>query len=223
MGRDRQWREQAVTVPVGDGSVVLDGAWQAGERDDAAVIAAAHPLYGGTLDHPVCHELSYAFYRRGTPSLRFGWRGTGASSGGRSGDLDVAEADLRAALDHVALTVTGPIALAGYSFGAIAALWTAISLGRGDLAPTDGAQHRHRIRRIVCVAPPARMLAELSLADVEAPIACVVGSDDTLAPVTELRALLERAPGSLLEVVPGADHFFGVDIGDLSSALDRCV
>ena len=46
-----------------------------------AVIAPPHPLYGGSMDSPVVTELAQACARADFASLRFNWRGAGASAG----------------------------------------------------------------------------------------------------------------------------------------------
>ena len=73
------WREQATAVRVPKDELVLEAAWQSGD-DRAAVVAPPHPEYGGSLDNPVVNELAYALYQEGFASLRFNWRGVGASA-----------------------------------------------------------------------------------------------------------------------------------------------
>jgi alpha/beta superfamily hydrolase len=106
------WKEQATTIPVEVEGLVLEGLWQSGP-DRGAVIAPPHPEYGGSLENPVVSELAYAAHQAGYASLRFNWRGVGGSQGRISGDAGAAEADYRAALEHLARTVPGPFVGAG--------------------------------------------------------------------------------------------------------------
>jgi len=80
-----------------------------------AVIAHPHPLFGGTMSNKVVQTLARAFVQSGWTSVRFNFRGVGASAGihdeGR-GELD----DLLAVVD--ALAPQGRLSLAGFSFGA---------------------------------------------------------------------------------------------------------
>ena len=94
-------RAIAIAAPGGT-SLALEGIFVAGLDDDAVgvVIAAPHPLYGGSMDSPAVNEIAYAAGKAGLASLRFNWRGVGASAGAISGEADDADADYRAALQH---------------------------------------------------------------------------------------------------------------------------
>jgi alpha/beta superfamily hydrolase len=186
------WKEQATTVPVEREGLVLEGAWQRGD-DRAAVIAPPHPEYGGSLDNPVVNEIAYALHQEGIGSLRFNWRGVGASQGRVTGDLDVGEADYTAALEHVAATLDGPITAAGYSFGAAIALRVAL--------------RDARVRRLILVAPPAGMVGSLALDELRRPIHVIVGGRDSIASIESLLELFDL-PDVQLDVIPEADHFF---------------
>ncbi len=91
----------------------LDGLWlpESGEGGarGAAVIAAPHPQMGGSMDSPVTTELALAASDLGFVSLRFNWRGVGASAGNPSGEIADADVDYRAALSFMEESVEGPI------------------------------------------------------------------------------------------------------------------
>lgn len=80
-----------------------------------AVIAHPHPLFGGTMENKVVQTMARAFVACGYSAVRFNFRGVGQSEGsydeGRA-ELD----DLLSVVRQVA--PTGPVALAGFSFGA---------------------------------------------------------------------------------------------------------
>jgi alpha/beta superfamily hydrolase len=187
------WKEQMVTVAVPSRGLVLEGVWQKG-AGRGAVIAPPHPQYGGSLEHPVVSELAYGLYKAGIASLRFNWRGVGASQGRVSGDWRDAEEDYTAALEQVAATTPPPIVAAGYSFGAAAAL----RVGLRD----------PRVSELILIAPPVGMLDALSLDEFRGPIHVIVGGRDEFAPLDELSELLEGLPNANLDVIPKADHFF---------------
>jgi alpha/beta superfamily hydrolase len=173
----------------------LEGVFQAAatEGTRGAVVAAPHPLYGGSMDSPVVSELAWAAVQVGIASVRFNWRGVGASTGVPSGVAEDADADYGAALAHVAASVPGPIIACGYSFGAVAAL--------------RAARLHPRIERAVLVAPPPALLEGESL-ELAKPLLVLTGERDELAPPGPLRAALDGKPGARLVIVPEADHFF---------------
>jgi alpha/beta superfamily hydrolase len=192
------WKEQMVTIPrpgaaAAGEDYVLEGVWQSG-ADRGAVVAAPHPEYGGSLENPVVNEIAFGLYQCGISSLRFNWSGVGASQGTISSDVRQADADYRAALEQVASTVTGPLVGAGYSFGAAAALRSAL----GDA----------RVQGLVLVAPPVAMIGSLDLAKFEHPLYVIVGSEDAYAPVDQISEWIGEAPRAHLEVILRADHFF---------------
>jgi len=198
--------ERAVAIPVGGDGLALEGIYVAGAAgvDAGAVIAAPHPLYGGSMDSPVVSEVAHACSRAGLATLRFNWRGVGASAGEPSGEARDADLDFAAALEQLAETVAGAITVCGYSFGAAAALRAAAS------SP--------RVRQAILVAPPPALLDGASLAGVRRALV-VAGEQDRIAPAGRLRELVAAAPGALLEVVPEADHFFGAGLAGIGLAL----
>jgi alpha/beta superfamily hydrolase len=196
----------AIALPEG-GS--LEGIFIAGApgSNQGAVIAPPHPLYGGSIESPVLNEIAYACTKAGIASLRFNWRGVGASTGAPSGDAADADADYRAALAHMGETVDGPIVACGYSFGA----GTAMRVALGD----------RRIERLVLVAPPPAMLPPDAFEQLERAALVLVGECDSLAEPDRLRELTERGSGVRFEVIPIADHFFAAGLADISrSAAD---
>ena len=182
-----------VTVPVEDEGLVLEGVWQSGDPP-AAVVAPPHPLYGGSFDNPVVNEIAHALYRQGSASLRFNWRGVGASQGRTTGDLGAAERDYRAALELVIENSGAPVTAAGYSFGAAAALRLGL--------------HDDRVTKLVLVAPPVELIKALDLERLQKPVRIVVGSHDEFAPADELSELCSLLPDARVGVIRDADHFF---------------
>jgi alpha/beta superfamily hydrolase len=196
-----------VAIPLGDGGLALEGIYLAGSETDAggAVVAPPHPLYGGSMDSPVVNELSWACSARGLASLRFNWRGVGASAGAPSGEPADADADYAAAAEQLAQTVSGPLVAAGYSFGAGAA---ARALARNA-----------RLRRLVLVSPPPQLLEPGALAAPRRGALVITGERDGIAPAQALEALCRGVPGARLVVIPEADHFFQVGLADISRAV----
>jgi len=187
------WKEQMVPIVVPGAGLTLEGVWQKG-TGRGAVIAPPHPEFGGSLENPVISELAYALYKAGIASLRFNWRGVGASQGVVSGEASAADEDYLAAVAQISETTGAPVIAAGYSFGAAAAL----RVGLRDA----------RIAELILIAPPIAMIESLALDEFQGSIHVIVGGRDTFAPLGQLSALLEGLPNANLDVIPKADHFF---------------
>ena len=181
----------------------LEGVFQAGGSAAApgVLLAPPHPLYGGSLESPVLSELAFAAAQGGCASLRFNWRGVGASAGEPSGGEAEADADYGSALDQLAGTVSGPLVAGGYSFGSAAAVRAAAGAGR--------------VERLLLVAPPPALVPPAAVAASGRPALVLVGEYDTLAPARELARAFEGAAHVTLAVIPHADHFFLEGLAEL--------
>ena len=202
-------QEKMAAIALGDSGESLDGIFLAGAVGDdrGAVIAPPHPLYGGSMESPVVAEVAFACHRAGIATLRFNWRGVGASAGEPSGDEAVADEDYAAALAHVAATVPGPLLACGYSFGSAAAV--------------RAAERSPRVRRLVLVAPPPALIAPARIAASGARVLIVTGDRDDFVPLGTLRDGLGGAANATLRVLPGVDHFFGAGLGALGREVSE--
>lgn len=176
----------------------------AGEPRGTAVICHPHPQAGGTLDNKVVQTLARAFLQLGWRSVRFNFRGVGASAGtwGEGvGEIDDALAVIRAQVPAGA-----PFVLAGFSFGAYVASQVAARLPEAD-----------RPVRMVLVGPST---AKQPMAPVPADSLVIHGETDDVVP---LAATLDWArPQSLPVVVfPGVGHFFHGQLGLLKNTVVR--
>lgn len=158
------------------------------------VIAHPHPLFAGTMDNKVVQTLARAFVASGWTAVRFNFRGVGASEGVHDEGRGEAS-DLLAVVQQVA--PEGPLAIAGFSFGAFVAINALQSLW--------GVRE---VSRIALVGPSVARVVPPPLPDAALERTLVVHgeADDTVA----LSAVLDWArPQSLpVTVVPGGGHFF---------------
>lgn len=205
-GRIAEERPVVITCPAAGGAA-LDGLFRSGGPAAAAggvVIAAPHPLYGGSMESPVVTELAFAAARADLASLRFDWRGVGASAGEPSGEAAAHDADYSAALGHLADTVEGPLCAAGYSAGAAAAL----RVGARD----------PRVTGLLLVAPPPALLDHDALASFRGRTLLVVGDRDDIAPAAVLREIFSPLSAARIECLPEVDHFFAAGLAALGRA-----
>jgi alpha/beta superfamily hydrolase len=200
--------ERQIAIPMRGGPFALEGIFVAGEGEPGAgaVIAPPHPLYGGSMDSPVVAEIAHACARAGLATLRFNWRGIGASAGEPSGERADADEDYAAALDHLAGTVVGPLCVCGYSFGAAAAL--------------RAASRSRRVHAAILVAPPPSLIDPAALGEVRRALV-IAGEEDRIAAADGLRALVAERRNASLVVVPEADHFFGAGLAEIGRAVSR--
>lgn len=200
-----QWSERMVTVARRDlPNATLEGIYVAAGPDapKAAVMAPPHPLHGGSMEVPLLNELAFVFFRQGLDSLRFNWRGVGASFGAASGEADDADEDYASALDHMAETVPGKLLACGYSFGAAAAV--------------RAAAGHPRVDRLILVAPPPSLISPEAIAASGKRVLAITGALDDLAPAAALEAAFADVPHVELVVLPGTDHFFTKGLAELA-------
>lgn len=199
--------ERAVTIAMEGGQLALEGIFLPGEGDECmgAVVAPPHPLYGGSMDGPVVNELAYACQKAGHASLRFNWRGVGASAGTTSDKAQHADEDYSAATLYLEETVAAPLIAAGYSFGAAAAI--------------RACQRHSRFRCLLLVAPPPALFDSNALAGLGRRLLLLTGEYDEFAPPEALEAIASGIPSATLHVIPEADHFFMKGLADISRVV----
>ncbi|WP_311222370.1 MULTISPECIES: serine aminopeptidase domain-containing protein [unclassified Acidovorax] len=197
--------------PAGAIEAVRDAAAvpEGGTARGIAVIAHPHPLFGGTMDNKVVQTLARAFVASGWTAVRFNFRGVGATAGthdeGR-GELD----DLLAVVRQVA--PQGPLALAGFSFGAFV---TSHALER------LWAERQGDIQRAVLIGTAASRFTVAPVpADAHQRTLVVHGEADDTVP---LAAVMDWARPQILPVtvVPGGGHFFHGQLPLLKNLVTR--
>ena len=172
-----------------------------------ALIAHPHPLFGGTMDNKVVQTLARAFVQCGWTAVRFNFRGVGASAGTHDGGAGET-ADMRALVDQVA--PEGPLALAGFSFGAFVTSHVAASLWP-----------QRPLERLVLVGTAASRFSVATLPiELHERTLVVHGEADDTVP---LSAVMDWArPQSLpVTVVPGGGHFFHGQLPLLKGLVTR--
>lgn len=159
-----------------------------------AVIAHPHPLFGGTMDNKVVQTLARAFVQSGWRAVRFNFRGVGGSAGahdeGRGEHLDLLTVIQSQAPD-------GPLALAGFSFGAFVTCQAVAALGAV-----------RQPEKLVLVGTATSRFAVAPVApDLHARALVVHGEVDDTVPLASVMdwARPQHLP---VMVIPGVEHFF---------------
>ncbi len=196
-----------ISIPAPEGE--LEGIHRArsGAAAGVALLLHPHPLYGGTMDDRVVFRSARALEDAGLATLRFNFRGVGASSGrhdGGRGEVD----DAAAALDYLLDRHPGAarILVVGYSFGAA----IAIGLAARDPRPTA----------LALIATPLRLADLEPLAHYAGRVLAVHGTADSLAPLDPLAAVLAELERPVERCwLDGADHFFADQLDALAQAV----
>jgi len=171
----------------------------------AAVVCHPHPLFGGTLHNKVVHTLARTLRGGGAATLRFNFRGVGASEGDHDGLAGEADDALAAVAAARARWPGLPLVLAGFSFGAAIAIRVAAEA---------------RAQWLVSVAPA---VDRVSLDGFAAP-ACdwliVQGdADEVVAPATVVAWAARHASAARLRLLPGVGHFFHGHLHELADCV----
>ena len=184
---------QSLTLTGGAGPIEALLDLPAGQPRGTAVIAHPHPLFGGTMHNKVVQTLARAFVQAGWRVLRFNFRGVGASAGVHDEGRGEAQ-DMLALVQQQA--PEGPLALAGFSFGAFVT-----TQALAALAPRQP-------EKVVLVGTAASRFAVAPIApELHERTLVLHGERDDTVP---LASVMDWArPQSLpVTVIPGVEHFF---------------
>lgn len=207
---DQQMTEQQVTFKSGE--LTLEGLLaNSGRVAPGAVVCHPHPMYGGSMYNNVVEALLAAMWQLGYATLRFNFRGVGESEGehdGGIGEVDDARAALKFLTSQTGVGASDAV-MAGYSFGASVAMRAGID----DAAAS----------RIVAVALPIAMIPMASVVTSK-PLLLASGDRDSYSPIPKLKELATRlGANARLEVIAGADHFFGGYENRLTQAIEGAI
>jgi alpha/beta superfamily hydrolase len=192
---------QSIAGPAGALECAIDAPTAAPRG--TVVVCHPHPQHGGTMDNKVVQTLARAFVALGWRSVRFNFRGIGASHGAwddGAGEVD----DALAVIGAFADAGRSPFMLAGFSFGAYVASQAAVRL------PDAG-----KPQRMVLVGPSTQKQA---MPGVPADTVVIHGETDDVVPLAA--TLAWARPQSLPVIVfPGVGHFFHGQLGLLKNVV----
>ncbi|MED5493358.1 MAG: alpha/beta fold hydrolase [Pseudomonadota bacterium] len=187
----------------------LEAVLTEGEREGLlAVICHPNPIQGGTMQNKVVHTLMRTARDLGASTLRFNFRGVGASAGEHdygNGEVD----DCLAVLDWAQNNLeVRELWLLGFSFG-------------GYVAAAAASRLEQWPQRLVLVAPSVEKQAFHLLKPLAGPVSVMMGeADDVVAPQAVYAAFADEQDA---EVVRFADtgHFFHGKLVPLKAEVER--
>lgn len=165
-------------------------------QDPAGVAVVCHPLttHGGTLHNKVVFRAARGLEAANVATLRFNFRGAGASGGhyeaGEGEQEDVAAAIAWVRKKHP----TAKLFVGGFSFGS----WVSSRVA-SELPEVDA---------MFLIGTPVNKYDFSFLRHVEKPILFLHGSEDEHGDVEKLEKVVANVRNAETVVVTGADHFF---------------
>jgi alpha/beta superfamily hydrolase len=170
-----------------------------------AVICHPHPLHGGTMTNKVVTTLAKTLDTFGATTLRFNYRGVGASDG--EYDHAIGEYDDLIAMTHWLRTQHpgSQLILAGFSFGSFLVAKAAAACQPALL---------------ITVAPAIKRQAYGDYPQYAGPWCLIQGDEDELTPASTVYAWADQhpTPPSIMRI-PDASHFFHGKLGDIEARL----
>jgi uncharacterized protein len=173
------------------------------------VICHPHPLFGGTMENKVVTTAARAMHELGIPTVRFNFRGVGASDG--EFDQGIGEtADADAVATWGAERWPGrALVIAGFSFGG----YVALRLANGRPA-----------RQLITIAPAVQLVDRGAIAVPQCPWLVVQGdADDVVNPADVINWVNGLDPKPRLVVLPGVGHFFHGRLRELRDAVTEAL
>jgi len=175
------------------------------QHNHVAILGHPHSLQGGTMNNKVVTTLARAFKELGIASLRFNFRGVGASQGTYDEGIGESEDMLllaRLCQEHLPDT---ELIFAGFSFGSYVAYRAA-------------AQVSHAL--LITVAPPVHHYDYKEFSKDPTPWVVIQGEADEVVPFPVVLDFVERfSPPLPLLRFPETGHFFHGKLIDLKSQL----
>jgi alpha/beta superfamily hydrolase len=173
-----------------------------------ALVCHPHPQGGGTMHNKVVFRAAAGLIDAGLVTLRFNFRGVGASDGAHDGAAE--KQDVRDCLDYLAENYPNqPITSAGFSFG---------SRMGSEVAMTD-----ERVVRLISLGTPVDKYDDFDyLERLRKPILFVHGDKDEYGSVESLQVLVDKVSKNTeteMVVFENCGHFFDDHLTELRDTI----
>jgi len=170
-----------------------------------AVICHPHPLGGGTLHNKVVFRAARGLENANVATLRFNFRGAGASAG-KHDEGEGEQDDVMTAIEWAKRKVPGKkLIVGGFSFGAWVASRVACELPEVDA--------------IFLIGTPVNKYDFGHLRHCEKPILFLHGTQDEFGDVEKLEKLAQQVRNAESVIVTGSDHFFSKQLDAVDETI----
>jgi uncharacterized protein len=196
-------------IPASHGQLEAIIKEPAGKRRGIGLVCHPHPLGGGTMHNKVVFRTAAGLVDAGLLTIRFNFRGVGASTG-QHNELEGGKEDVRDALNYAAKEYPGEdLTLAGFSFGSR----TALEVGFDD----------ERVARMISIGTPLDKYGDYDfLLQTRKPILFIHGEKDEFGAIDRVRELaeqVERNTDAELIVFENSGHFFDEHLAELRNTV----
>lgn len=197
-------------IPASHGQLEAILKEPSGERRGVALVCHPHPLGQGTMHNKVVFRTAAGLVDAGLTTLRFNFRGVGASTGEHN-EIEGGTEDVRDALDYLSTQFAGEkITLAGFSFGSR----TGMEVGMSD----------DRVVRLISIGTPVEKYRDYDfLTTVTKPIIFLHGDKDEFCSVENLRGLTDKIPHAEVVIFKNCGHFFDEHLIELRETIREWV
>lgn len=186
---------------------------EASDPKGIAIVCHPHPLGGGTMHNKVVFRAAAGLNDAGLTTLRFNFRGVGASTGEHS-EIPGGKEDVLTAIDH--LTNEFPkmdLTLVGFSFGSRVGM----EIGKDD----------DRVKRLISIGTPVDKYKDYEfLYDLKKPILFIHGDSDEFGKLENVEKLVDEVASSTdaeLVKFTNCGHFFDDHLDPLRNTIKNWV
>ena len=196
-------------IPASHGQLEAILKEPAGEPRGVGLVCHPHPLGGGTMHNKVVFRAAAGLVDAGLTTLRFNFRGVGASSGEHN-EIEGGREDVADVLDYIEHEYADQdLTLAGFSFGSR----TALEVGFDD----------DRVARLISIGTPVDKYGDYEfLSQTRKPILFIHGDRDEFGSLESLKKLLDEVSKNTeteLVVFENCGHFFDEHLNELRDAV----
>jgi len=197
-------REEKIYIK--NGLLIIEALWSGYSDKKGVVICHPHSLMGGSMYNNVVEAIQASFAASGISTLRFNFRGVGESTG-QYDEGKGEKQDILAVCDYLNKTGLQTLMFAGYSFGA----WVGSKI-------FEEADSTFSFK--ILVSPPVNYF-DFEWNNLKRKIDLLVCGDADDFCSTDILITEAKKISSALEIISGADHFYGGKEKELVKILQK--